>query len=121
MSSRYALRVSAFNANHMRLTSPEISPNPHIESAVEGEQRWRWAEFYHLQFPLDNIEDRAYIRVELVDVSDEVNCITLARSQFHLERQNLGNEVRWLKLFFERDESLLHSMLEMEIVITRKL
>lgn len=105
----------------MRLSESELSASPFIEPPIAGEQRWRWTEFYHLQFPLDNIDDRAYIRIELMDVSDEINFITLARAQFYLERQTIGNEVRWLKLFFERDESLLHSTLEMEMIVTRKM
>lgn len=66
--SNYFFKISTFNANHLLVEAPQCSPAPFsIQTNTDGKQVIYFLEYFHLQFPLDNLEDRSYIVMELYE------------------------------------------------------
>lgn len=67
--SNYFLKISTFNANHLLVEAPQCSPAPFLiqNKEADGKQYIYFLEYFHLQFPLDNLEDRSYIVMELYE------------------------------------------------------
>jgi hypothetical protein len=62
----YYFKVSTYNANHLLVEAPQCSPSPIIRdpNPFKNEQIILFLEQFHLQFPLDNLEDKSYIILE---------------------------------------------------------
>jgi hypothetical protein len=92
-SSVLALRVSSYNVNHLLVEPAQLSPPPLHVTAEGG---LLWFEQFHLQIPLDNLEDHSYSIVELVR---KANTASSSSSAANTESETV---LAWTKLSLDR-------------------
>jgi hypothetical protein len=148
IANECALKVATFNANHLPAEPFQISPPPTISST--DAHTWQWYEQFHLQIPLDNLEDHAYAVVELVRkvlstakagaVEDTAapSANVIAWTKITLDRDIINSETKTLTFYMPPmvDESIgtatagagagqsqptVHSTMEVELMISRRL
>lgn len=115
-ASNYALRVSTYNANALLVEPSQVSPPPTVYTSSDSasSQSWLWFEQFHLQSPLDNLEDHSYIVIELIN-KELIG--SLAWGRVSLDRQVINSETRTLTLV---NGDAVHSTLEVELSITKR-
>jgi len=147
IANECALKVATFNANHLPAEPFQISPPPTISST--DAHTWQWYEQFHLQIPLDNLEDHAYAVVELVRkvlstakagaVEDTAapSANVIAWTKITLDRDIINSETKTLTFYMPPmvDESIgtatagagagqsqptVHSTMEVELMISRR-
>ncbi len=132
-ASKYYLKVSTFNAtNHLLVEAPQSSPAPIVREVKDGQQVISFFEVFHLQFPLDNLEDKSYVVIELLESIEPesvakpavagapvIDYVLHAWGKVVLDRNEISTETRHLSLFVPGSDDI-HAVLEMELVITKR-
>lgn len=121
---QHAIKVSTHNKNNLLVEAPQISPSPLIR-APEGidKQTALWLETYHLQFPLDNLQDHSYVVFEFIhkeDGDDEAE--TLATAKFELDFSTISSEPIIIPFYSTdpKNNNMVHSKLSAEVIITKR-
>lgn len=129
-ATQYQLVVSTFSDSHALVETAQTTCTPVVATGAGGEQVLLWLDEYHLQFPLDNVNDGSYViiefkrRVSAVEETLSWGYVSLDKSQIDSKtlRVDLLTPPRVLSSAKPAGHALSpsQSSLEVEVVLSKR-